>query len=58
MSLLPWIEPENFNSGYIVRSVHLMPRQGDIDPWRHTQDYWTDKDDFPNADLDDGLTYH
>ncbi len=51
MQLLPWIESENFNSGYIGRSIHLMPKQGDRDPWRHTQDYWTEKDDFQKLDL-------
>ena len=54
MPLLPWVEPENFNPGYIARGLHLMPRQGDHDPWRHTQDYWAEKDDLPAADLDDG----
>jgi len=31
-----------------------MPKQGDHMPWRHTQDYWGDKDDLPRADLEDG----
>jgi cation diffusion facilitator CzcD-associated flavoprotein CzcO len=54
MARLPWVEPDNFNPGYLARSMHLMPRQGDHDPWRHTQDYWTEKDELPAADLDDG----
>jgi len=54
MPLLPWVDPENFNPGYLTRSLHLLPKQGDRDPWRHTQDYWTEKDDLPAADLDDG----
>ena len=54
MPLLPWVDPENFNPGYLRRGMHLLPRQGDKDPWRHTQDYWTEKDDIPAADLDDG----
>ncbi|MEM7272525.1 MAG: NAD(P)/FAD-dependent oxidoreductase [Actinomycetota bacterium] len=54
MPLLPWVDPENFNPGYLMRSVHLMPRQGDRQPWLHTQDYWRDKDELPAADLDDG----
>ena len=58
MTLLPWVEPDNFNPGYLTRSMHLMPKQGDHDPWRHTQDYWTEKDELPSADLDDGaLTF-
>jgi len=36
----------------------LMPKQGTVDPWRHTQDYWRDKDELPVVDLDDdALTY-
>lgn len=54
MGLLPWVDPENFNPGYIMRSLHLMPKQGDRDPWVHTQDYWTDKDELGIADLLDG----
>jgi cation diffusion facilitator CzcD-associated flavoprotein CzcO len=54
MPRLPWIDPENFNPGYVTRSLHLMPKQGDRDPWRHVQDYAEDKRDLPAADLDDG----
>ncbi|MFQ3315378.1 MAG: cation diffusion facilitator CzcD-associated flavoprotein CzcO [Candidatus Poriferisodalaceae bacterium] len=54
MKLLPWVDPEDFNPGYLQRSVHLLPQQGDTDPWRHAQDYWTEKDLLPIADLDDG----
>jgi cation diffusion facilitator CzcD-associated flavoprotein CzcO len=55
MPLLPWIDPENFNPGYLMRSVHLLPKRGDKPEWQHTQDYWTEKDQFPAADLDDGI---
>jgi cation diffusion facilitator CzcD-associated flavoprotein CzcO len=51
---LSWIDPENFNPGYLVRSVDLMPRRLDAPEWQHTQDYWTEKDALPAADLDDG----
>jgi hypothetical protein len=54
MDLLPWVDPEDFNPGYLMRSMHLLPRQGADQPWRHTQDYWADRDDIPDADLDDG----
>ena len=50
----PWIEPENFNPGYITRNLHLMPKQGDKDPWVFKQDYYAERDDIPNADLADG----
>jgi cation diffusion facilitator CzcD-associated flavoprotein CzcO len=55
MPLLPWIDPENFNPGYLMRSMHLLPKRGDKPEWQHTQDYWTEKDQFPAADLDDGI---
>lgn len=54
MKLLPWVDPEDFNPGYLMRSLHLMPKQGDRTPWHFTQDYWSEKDEFPTADLDDG----
>ena len=53
MATLPWITPENFNPGYLTRGLHLLPRQGDKPEWQHTQDYWTEKDAIPAADLDD-----
>jgi hypothetical protein len=54
MPLLSWIDPENFNPGYLMRGMHLLPKRGDKPEWQHTQDYWTEKDQFPAADLDDG----
>jgi len=54
MALKPWVDPSNFNPGYLMRSMHLMPKQGEHDPWVFTQDYWREKDEFPVADLDDG----
>jgi cation diffusion facilitator CzcD-associated flavoprotein CzcO len=55
MPLLPWIDPENFNPGYMMRGMHLLPKRGDKPEWQHTQDYWREKDVFPAIDLDDGL---
>ena len=54
MRLLPWIDPENFNPGYLMRNMHLLPKRGDKPEWQHTQDYWAEKDQFPAIDLDDG----
>lgn len=54
MPLRPWVDPEDFNPGYVMRGLELLPRQGDRMPWRHTQDYWLDRDDLPAADLEDG----
>ena len=53
MRLLPWIDPENFNAGYMLRGMHLLPKRGDKPEWQHTQDYWSEKDEFPAIDLDD-----
>jgi cation diffusion facilitator CzcD-associated flavoprotein CzcO len=52
MELKPWIDGDNFNPGYLQRSLHLMPRAGAAREWQHTQDYWREKDEFPKIDLD------
>jgi cation diffusion facilitator CzcD-associated flavoprotein CzcO len=49
-----WIVPANFNPGYLMRSVDLLPKRLETSEWQHTQDYWTEKDELPAADLDDG----
>ena len=54
MPIGSWIDPDNFNPGYIMRSLHLLPQRGDKPEWQHTQDYWFEKDALPNADLEDG----
>lgn len=53
MPLLPWIDEQNFNPGYIKRGIHLLPKRGDKPEWQHTQDYWAEKDAIPGIDLDD-----
>ena len=53
MPLLSWIDPENFNPGYLMRDMHLLPKRGDKPEWQHSQDYWAEKDEFPAIDLDD-----
>ncbi len=53
MKLMPWIDPENFNPGYLMRGMHLLPQSGDKPDWQHTQDYWREKDALPAIDLDD-----
>jgi cation diffusion facilitator CzcD-associated flavoprotein CzcO len=58
MPLLPWIDPENFNPGYLMRGMHRLPKRGDKPEWQHTQDYWSEKDQFPAIDLEDkAFTY-
>jgi len=54
METLPWIDPENFNPGYLMRSMHKMPKRGAKHEWQHTQDYWREKQELPATNLDDG----
>ncbi|MDR6625940.1 NAD(P)/FAD-dependent oxidoreductase [Caulobacter segnis] len=53
MKIGGWIDPEDFNPGYLMRNMHLLPKAGDKPEWRHTQDYWNEKEIFPKIDLDD-----
>lgn len=57
MPRLPWADPENFNPGYITRSMHRMFKQGDREPWTHLHEYVQERDTLPAAGLDDGLAY-
>ena len=54
MALGPWVDPDNFNPGYLTRSLHLMPKQGDRDPWRLLHDYGVERDLLNDADFEDG----
>ena len=47
MPRLPWIDPENVNSGYIMRALHLLPRQGDRHPWKQGLEYEEERVSFP-----------
>jgi len=29
MKIMPWMDPENFNPGYLMRGMHLLPKRGD-----------------------------
>jgi monooxygenase len=54
MPLRPWVDPENFNPGYLTRSLHLMPKQGAHDPWVLHHEYSPERELLENADLEDG----
>ena len=54
MQTRPFVEPENFNAGYLTRKMHIMPKQGDREPWVFSQDYYQERKTIPNADLEDG----
>lgn len=53
MQLLPWIDEQNFNPGYLKRGLHLFPRRGNKPEWAHSQDHWADQREFPSIDLND-----
>ena len=52
MKLSSWIDPENFNPGYLMRGMNLLPQRGDKPEWQHSQDYWAERKEFPAIDLD------
>ncbi len=55
MKLEPWVDPEKFSSGYLMRSRHLFPRRGDKPEWQHSQDFVYESEALPKVDLDDPL---
>jgi hypothetical protein len=44
----------DFNSGYVVRALHTLPRQGLKTPWRLHQNYVKDLSMMRYGRLDDG----
>src|ERR1700733_5663153 len=54
MPLLSFADPDNFNSGYVMRTQHLLYKRGDRDPWTHLHEHEEERDLLPKADLDDG----
>jgi cation diffusion facilitator CzcD-associated flavoprotein CzcO len=51
---LTWFDPQDLNPRYLMRSIGALPKRLDKPEWRHTQDYWREKDELPAANLDDG----
>ena len=54
MERRPFCDPENFSSGYIMRSQDILFKQGSHEPWTHMLEYHQERETLPNADLDDG----
>jgi cation diffusion facilitator CzcD-associated flavoprotein CzcO len=61
-SVVPVREPDveerpfiDFTSGYVLRAVDRMPRQGDRAPWRLRQNYLTDVWLIRHGRIDDGV---
>ena len=55
MQARPWID--SFTPGYLKRAMHLLPKQGDREPWINPQDYVKDRKMFLNGPLDDGVLH-
>ncbi len=53
MAARPFVE--EFSSGYVQRVVHLLPKQGDREPWRHPQRYDDDRRLLLDAAIEDGV---
>ncbi len=52
MPVLSWIDPADFNPGYLMRDLHKLPKRGSKPEWQHTQDHWAERKVFPAIDLD------
>ena len=48
----PWVD--DFSAGYMQRVMHLMPKQGDREPWLNPQLISRDKKMIVKASIDDG----
>jgi cation diffusion facilitator CzcD-associated flavoprotein CzcO len=49
----PWIAEDDFNSGYFKRSAHLLPKQGDREPWLFNTDYYSERKVLPHLQADE-----
>jgi monooxygenase len=53
----PSVTPEpvlDFNSGYVLRSLDMLPKQGSKEPWRLRQNYVLDIQSIRRGPIDDG----
>lgn len=53
MPIVDWADPDDFNPGYLMRGQVLLPRRSAKPPWRHTQDYWREREEFPAISMTD-----
>jgi monooxygenase len=47
----------DFNSGYVLRSIHLLPRQGAYQPWRLNQNWFRDVRLLKRGPVDDSMVF-
>ncbi len=45
----------DFDAGYVKRSIHLLPKQGDVDPWKTTMAVSHDVKNLRKGAVDDGF---
>ncbi len=45
----------DFTSGYVLRALDQLPKQGHREPWRLRQSYWYDRRVLRRGDLEDGV---
>ena len=53
----PTVTPEpimDFNSGYVLRAIAELPKQGSKEPWKLRQNYAVDLRSLRYGSLDDG----
>lgn len=53
MEMRDWLP--DFSAGYIQRAMHLLPKQGDREPWIASQDYLAERRMLRSAPVDDGV---
>lgn len=59
MQLSPWVDTQTLNPGYLLRSLHRLPKRGDKPEWQHSQDYEYEKQVLPTVDFTDSIfSYH
>jgi len=58
MPLQPWISDDNFNPNYIKRALDILPMTGTSREWRHTQDHWRERNEFPAIDIEDEVFWY
>ena len=46
---------DGFSSGYLQRVMHLLPKQGDRQPWLNLQNYRQDKKNLRRGAIEDGV---
>jgi cation diffusion facilitator CzcD-associated flavoprotein CzcO len=48
----PWLD---FSSGYVQRSLSMLPKQGPAAPWRQNQNYFADIKEMRKSPIEDGV---